>query len=307
LRELTTGTLLRRAGAEVIGTALLLVAVVGSGIAAQRLSPSDAGLQLLENALATGAALTAIIVAVGPVSGAHLNPVVSLVDAAFGGLRRRELGVYVCAQLVGATFGVMVANLMFSLPAVTVSAHARSSMGIWLGEVIATLGLLLVIFGAVRSNRAAVVPFAVGAYITGAYFFTSSTSFANPAVTVARELSNTFAGISPGSVLPFLGAELVGAGLGWLAISGLYPRAREVADVVLLPHGRSYRRLRSDSRPTGIGQRSQLTDWRILRHLQSRDGPRVPGRIVRAASRDGQSRRVPRRVCRAVRSRASSS
>lgn len=225
--------------AEFIGTALLLIAVVGSGIAAKRLSPTDTGLELLENALATGAALAAIIIAIGPVSGAHLNPVVSMVDAAFGGLRPRELVTYIVAQFVGAAVGVVAANLMFSLPAVTISSHSRSSPGLWLGEGIATLGLLLVIFSAVRTHRAGIVPFAVGAYITGAYFFTSSTSFANPAVTAARELSNTFAGISPGSVLPFVVAESVGAGLAWLVVSVLYPRAREGVDVVVLPHDRS--------------------------------------------------------------------
>ncbi len=230
----------RRALAEAIGTATLLTAVVGSGIAAQRLSPADTGLQLLENALVTGFTLAAIIAAVGPVSGAHLNPIVSLVDSAFGGLRRRELAVYISAQFMGAVVGVMVANLMFALPAVTISSHSRSSVSLWLGEVVATAGLLLVIFGAVRGKRATLVPFAVGAYITGAYFFTSSTSFANPAVTVARELSNTFSGINPGSVAPFLGAELVGGAVGWLAIRVLYPtRAPEVADVVALPDARS--------------------------------------------------------------------
>jgi glycerol uptake facilitator-like aquaporin len=226
----------RRAAAEFIGTALLLIAVVGSGIAAQRLNPGNAGLELLENALATGAGLAAIIVAIGTVSGAHLNPMVSLVDAAFGGLRARELAVYVVAQVAGAGTGVVVANLMFSLPAITLSTRARSSPGLWLGEVVATLGLLLVIFGAVRSGKAGVVPFAVGAYITGAYFFTSSTSFANPAVTVARELTNTFAGISPGSVLPFVAAELAGGGLAWMAIRVLYPRVRDDALSVIVPH-----------------------------------------------------------------------
>jgi glycerol uptake facilitator-like aquaporin len=236
LHELNVPPLVRKAVAELVGTALLLLAVVGSGIAAKRLSPGDTGLELLENALATGVALTAIIIAVGTVSGAHLNPVVSLVDAAFGGLSRRELAVYVAAQLAGAVLGVLVANLMFSLPAVTISTHVRSSPGLWLSEVIATLGLLLVIFGAVRSSRAGVVPFAVGAYITGAYFFTSSTSFANPAVTIARELSNTFAGISPGSVLPFIAAQLVGAGLAWLLVSVLFPRERDFAHVVVVAH-----------------------------------------------------------------------
>jgi glycerol uptake facilitator-like aquaporin len=226
----------RRAGAEFIGTALLLVAVVGSGITAQRLSPGNTGLELLENALATGAGLAAIIVAVGPVSGAHLNPAVSLVDAALGGLRVRELVAYVVAQAAGAAFGVVAANLMFSLPVITLSTHSRSSPGLWFGEVIATFGLLLVIFGAVRSGRSTVVPFAVGAYIAGAYFFTSSTSFANPAVTIARELSNTFAGISPASVLPFVAAELAGCGLAWAVIAALYPHARKHADAVVVPH-----------------------------------------------------------------------
>jgi glycerol uptake facilitator-like aquaporin len=236
LRQLTVHPLVRKAAAEFVGAALLLIAVVGSGIAAQRLSPGNTGLELLENAIATGAALAAIITAVGSVSGAHLNPVVSLVDTALGGLSRRELAAYVAAQLAGAAFGVVLANLMFSLPAVTISTHMRSSPGLWLGEVIATFGLLLVIFGAVRSGRSGIVPFAVGAYIAGAYFFTSSTGFANPAVTVARELTSTFAGISPASVLPFVTAELLGCGLAWLVIVALYPHAREDADAVVVPH-----------------------------------------------------------------------
>jgi glycerol uptake facilitator-like aquaporin len=233
LRQLTVPALVRKAVAEGIGTALLLLAVVGSGVAAKRLSPGNTGLELLENALATGAALAAIIIAVGTVSGAHLNPVVSLVDAAFGGLGRRELAVYVVAQLAGAVLGVLLANLMFSLPAVTISTHVRSSSGLWLSEVVATFGLLLVIFGAVRGNRASVVPFAVGAYIAGAYFFTSSTSFANPAVTIAREFSDTFAGISPSSVLPFVAAQLIGAALAWLLVSALFPRERDFAHAVV--------------------------------------------------------------------------
>ncbi len=236
LRQLTVHPLVRKAVAEFVGTALLLLAVVGSGIAAKRLSPGDTGLELLENALATGAALAAIIVAVGSVSGAHLNPAVSIVDAAFGGLRHRELAAYVAAQLAGAAVGVILANLMFSLPAVTISTHVRASPGLWLGEVIATFGLLLVIFGAVRSSRAGVVPFAVGAYITGAYFFTSSTSFANPAVTIARELSNSFAGISPGSVMPFIAAQLIGAGLAWLFVSLLFPSERDAAHGIVVAH-----------------------------------------------------------------------
>ncbi|HUY09833.1 MAG TPA: MIP/aquaporin family protein [Candidatus Dormibacteraeota bacterium] len=225
----------RRVVAETLGTALLLVAVVGSGIAAQRLSPSDTGLELFESAVATGCALAVIILALGPVSGGHLNPVVSLVDAALGGLTRRELVAYVSAQLAGAGIGVVVANLMFALAPVTISGKVRFGLGLWIGEVVATFGLLLVIFGVARSGRSAVVPFAVGAYITGAYFFTSSASFANPAVTVARTLSNTFAGISPGSVAPFIGAELLGGALSYLAIRFLHPDAREIADVVVVP------------------------------------------------------------------------
>lgn len=210
--------------------------MVGSGIAAQRLSPGDIGLELLENAAATGAALVAIILAVGAVSGAHLNPVVSLVDAAFGGLRRGDLAVYLLAQALGAAAGVVIANLMFSLAPVTISQHARSSPGLWLSEVVATLGLLLVIFGIARRGSASATPFAVGAYIGGAYFFTSSTSFANPAVTLGRMLSDTFAGINPGSVPAFVAAQLVGAALAWPAIRFLYPDARHIAEIVVMPH-----------------------------------------------------------------------
>ncbi|TMD99360.1 MAG: aquaporin family protein [Chloroflexi bacterium] len=227
---------LRRATAEFIGTALLLIAVVGSGIAAQRLSPHDTGIELLENALATGAALVAIILAVGSVSGAHLNPAVSVVDAIFGGLRWRELGAYLAAQVSGAVVGVMLANLMFSLPAVSIAEHARSSSNLWLGEVVATFGLLLVVFGVVRSGRTATVPFAVGAYITGAYWFTSSTSFANPAVTVGRMFSNTFAGIAPASVAAFVAAQLVGAAVAVGTIRLLWPDIAAVAGMAVVPH-----------------------------------------------------------------------
>ena len=229
--------LLRRVLAEFLGTALLLIAVIGSGIAAQRMSPNDTGLELLENAVATGAALVAIILAVGPVSGAHLNPVVSAVDAVFGGLRRVELAVYVVAQVCGAVAGVVIANLMYSLSAVSISANTRSSSGHLLSEVVATFGLLLVIFGLVRAGRASTAPFAVGAYITGAYFFTSSTSFANPAVTVARMFSDTFAGIGPGSVLGFVAAQIVGAAIATGAIHVLWPRIDRAAGEVVVPHG----------------------------------------------------------------------
>ena len=189
--------LTRRASAEAVGTALLVAVVVGSGIAAQRLSPSDTGIQLLENAVATGAALVALILAIGPISGAHFNPVVTLADRVLGGTSTREAGVYIVAQVVGGCVGAIVANLMFDLSAVSLSTHQRSASGLLLGEFVATFGLLVVILGVVRAGRAQTAAFAVGGYITAAYWFTSSTSFANPAVTIARTLSNTFAGIKP--------------------------------------------------------------------------------------------------------------
>jgi glycerol uptake facilitator-like aquaporin len=216
--------LARRGVAELVGTAFLVAAVVGSGIAAQRLSPHDAGLQLLENSVATGAALVALIIALQPVSAAF-NPVVTLVELALGGLHAAEGAVLVAAQLVGGLLGVVGANLMFGLPAVTVSHHARSGGGVNLGEVVATLGLLVVIFGALRGGAGDRVAYAVGGYITAAYWFTSSTSFANPAVTIARMLSDTFAGIAPSSALWFVAMELAGAVGGYLLIRVLYPAA----------------------------------------------------------------------------------
>jgi glycerol uptake facilitator-like aquaporin len=227
--------LLRRVLAEFLGTALLLIAVVGSGIAAQRLSPDDIGLQLLENSMATAAALVAILLALGPVSGAHLNPVVTLANRLFAGLSWRAAGAYWSAQVAGAIAGTVLANLMFSLPAVEISTKVRSSAGLWIGEVVATFGLLLVIFGVVRSGRSTAVPFAVPAYIAGAYWFTSSTSFANPAVTIGRTLSDTFAGISPGSAPAFIAAQLLGAGLALATVRALYPSIAEVAGDVVLP------------------------------------------------------------------------
>jgi glycerol uptake facilitator-like aquaporin len=226
----------RRLLAEFLGTAFLLIAVIGSGIAAQRLSPHDTGIELLENAVATGAALVAIILAFGPVSGAHLNPLVTLADRMFGGVTTRDAVGYVGAQVCGAALGAVAANLMFALPAAEWSSKTRSGSGVWLAEVVATLGLLLVVFGIVRSGRGAIAPFAVGAYITGAYFFTSSTSFANPAVTLARTLSNTFAGIDPASVPAFVGAQLVGGALAVAALRVLYPDVSSVAADVVVPH-----------------------------------------------------------------------
>jgi glycerol uptake facilitator-like aquaporin len=228
--------LTRRALAEFIGTALLLVAVVGSGIAAQRLSPGQPGLELLENALATAAALVAIILAVGPVSGAHLNPVVTLADAWFGGVSAREVVAYCAAQVAGAVTGTVVANLMFGEPAVTWSTTHRGGGGVWLAEAVATFGLLLVVFGVVRSGRVTAAPFAVGAYIGGAYFFTASTSFANPAVTVARALTDTFAGIRPASVPGFVLFQVIGAAVAVAAVRVLYPAIATVADRVVVPH-----------------------------------------------------------------------
>ena len=222
-----------------MGTGFLVAVVVGSGIFAQRLSPDDVGLQLLENSIATGAGLVALILAFGSVSGAHFNPVVSLVDRLLGGLSTRETLVYVPAQVVGACLGAVVANLMFELPAVNVSDQVRSSGGLWLGEVVATFGLVLVILGVVRSGRTAVVPFAVGGYIAAAYWFTSSTSFANPAVTVARTLSDTFAGIAPSSVPAFVVAQLIG-GLAALALAVfLHPHAPALELVVPSDEARS--------------------------------------------------------------------
>jgi glycerol uptake facilitator-like aquaporin len=221
--------LLRRAVAEAVGTGLLVLAVVGSGIAAARLSPGDAGLQLLQNAMATAGALVALILALGPVSGAHLNPVVTLAARAAGTMENREVGAYCAAQFAGGAVGVVVANLMFALPAVELSTHVRSSGGLWLGETVAAFGLVLVVLGEAASARPAAAPYGVAAYIAGAYYFTSSTSFANPAVTVARTLSDSFAGISPGSVPAFVTAQLLGAVLAVGLMRFLHP-AKETAD-----------------------------------------------------------------------------
>ncbi|APX02925.1 aquaporin [Arthrobacter sp. QXT-31] len=214
--------LARRAAAEVIGTAFLVMAVVGSGVMATRLSPDDVGLQLLQNSLATGAALVALIVALQPVS-ASFNPVVTLVERALGMLDTRTAAGLVGAQFAGGLAGTIAANLMFGLDAVTVSTQERTGAGLWLGEVIATVGLLLVVFGAVRSGRADRVAFAVGGYIAAAYWFTSSTSFANPAVTLARTVTDSFTGIAPSSVPAFILAQLLGGAAGYVLVRFLYP------------------------------------------------------------------------------------
>ncbi|MDP9496962.1 MAG: aquaporin [Actinomycetota bacterium] len=220
--------LIRRAAAELIGTAFLVATVVGSGIAAQTLSPGDVGLQLLENSLVTGAVLVALVLALQPVSAAF-NPVVTLVERALGALGTAEAALLVAAQVAGGVLGTVVANLMFELPAVTLSDRTRTGTGLWLGEVVATLGLVVVVFGVVRSGRGPLVAFAVGGYITAAYWFTSSTSFANPAVTAARALSDTSTGIAPGSVGGFVAAQLLGGALAYGLVRLLYPEAAAVA------------------------------------------------------------------------------
>ena len=233
-RQVEAGTgglqldLARRLTAEALGTGLLVVAVIGSGIMASRLSPNDVGLQLLENAAATAGALVGLIWMLGAVSGAHFNPVVTLIDRAFGAISTREMGLYIGAQIAGGCLGAIVANLMFELPAIDVATKTRSSGALWLSEVVATAGLLLVIHGCVRTGRANVVAVAVGVWIGGAYFFTSSTSFANPAVTTARTLSDSFAGIKPSSAPMFILMQLIGAAIALVLIRFLFPR--EVAD-----------------------------------------------------------------------------
>jgi arsenate reductase len=214
----------RRLFAEALGTALLVAAVVGSGIMAQRLSPTDTGLALLENAVATGGVLLVLIATLGPISGAHFNPVVTAVDAWFGGIDRRDAAPYAVAQALGACAGAMLANLMFGLSAVSVSQHERSGSGIWLSEAVATFGLLLVILGLVRAGRSSWIAASVAAYIVGAYWFTASTSFANPAVTIGRTLSDTFAGIAPSSVPGFVVAQCVGGAVAVVATVVLWPR-----------------------------------------------------------------------------------
>jgi glycerol uptake facilitator-like aquaporin len=221
----------RKALSELLGSLLLTTAVIGSGIAAQRLSPDDAGLQLLESSIATGAALVALILALGPVSAAF-NPVVTLVERVFGAVTTAAAALFLAAQVVGCALGAVLANLMFELGAVDVSTHERSSSGMWLGEVIATFGLVVVIFGVARTERSSLLAFAVGGYIAAAYWFTSSTSFANPAITVGRSLSDTFAGIAPRSVPMFVFMQLIGGALAAAAVGALYPDAHSVAEDV---------------------------------------------------------------------------
>jgi arsenate reductase len=233
----TEAPLPRRLFAEFLGSAFLAATVIGSGIAAAQLSPGDVGLQLFENAAATAAGLFTFILMFGPVSGAHFNPVVSLVDASFGGLRWRHALAYIPAQIAGCITGAIAANLMFSLTAISISTHHRASGAHLFAEVIATLGLLLVIFSLARTKRGNLAPAAVGAYIGAAYFFTSSTSFANPAIDVGRMFSDTFAGIAPASVPAFIAFQLVGGAVAVAVIRILYPDiTSEDAAEIMLPH-----------------------------------------------------------------------
>lgn len=219
-----TSLAVRRVCAEGVGSAFLAAAVVGSGIAAERLSPDDVGLQLLENSLVTGAVLIALILALGPVS-ASFNPIVTLVERVFGLISTRTALAHTAAQVAGCCVGVVTANAMYDVPVVAISRNVRDGYGMWLGELVATLGLVIVVFGVLRSDQRNAIAFAVGGYITAAYWFTSSTSFANPAITAARTLSDTFAGIAPRSALAFVVFQFIGGALAIVAVRLLYPVA----------------------------------------------------------------------------------
>jgi glycerol uptake facilitator-like aquaporin len=242
----------RRLLAELIGTALLVAVVVGSGVAAQQLSPGNTGLQLLQNSITTVFGLGVLILLFGPVSGAHFNPVVSAVDWLLGrrggtGLTAADAAAYTVTQTVGGIAGAVLANVMFDLPAVQISGQARFGPGLWVGEIVATAGLVAVIVALARTGRAALSAAAVASWIGAAYWFTSSTSFANPAVTVARMFSDTFAGISPASVPVFVVSQIIGAALGAALVVALYPDARRAAGAVVVPH---------DNRPNQAGDRT---------------------------------------------------
>ena len=231
----------RRLLAEFVGTALLVTVVVGSGIAAAQLSPNDVGLQLLENSIATAFGLAVLILLFGPVSGAHFNPVVTAADWLLGrragtGISANHAAAYTVAQVAGGVTGAVLANVMFDLRAFQIATKDRMSTGHLVGEVVATAGLIALIFALARSGRAALSAAAVGAYIGAAYWFTSSTAFANPAVTVGRMFSDTFAGIAPGSAPGFIAAQLAGALLGLALIAVLYPDAARTADDAVVPH-----------------------------------------------------------------------
>jgi arsenate reductase len=227
----------RRLLAEFLGSAFLAAAVIGSGIAAQQLSPHDLGLELFEVAAATAAGLFAIILMFGPVSGGHFNPAVSLVGACFGGISWRDTVLYIPAQISGCVAGALLANGMFAKAAVSFATHHRASPSHLVAEAVATFGLLLLIFSLARTRRLASAPAAVGAYIGAAYFFTSSTSFANPAIAIGRMFSNTFAGIAPASAPGFIAAQLIGAAIAAAVVRTLYPRVQSIdAATVVVPH-----------------------------------------------------------------------
>jgi len=228
-------TLTRKAASEAIGTAFLLATVIGSGIMGERLSGGNVAIALLANTIATGAALVALILTFGPISGAHFNPAVTLADASQGGVPWRDVPAYIAAQVVGAFLGVASAHLMFSEPLFSVSNHTRSGAAQMFSEFVATFGLLSVIWGVTR-RRSDAAPFAVGAYITAAYWFTASTSFANPAVTIARAFSNTFAGIRPADTPGFILAQIIGAAAATILFRSLAPTLPEKAPLVIIPH-----------------------------------------------------------------------
>jgi glycerol uptake facilitator-like aquaporin len=308
-----TAPLTRRLLAEFLGSAFLAALVIGSGIAAANLS-HDVGLRLLENAAATAAGLFAIILMFGPVSGGHFNPVVSLVDAAFGGLSRRDALAYIPAQIAGCITGAVVANAMFSLAAISISTHHRASPAHLFAEVIATIGLILVIFALARSGRISTAPAAVGAYIGAAYWFTSSTSFANPAIDIGRMFSNTFAGIAPASVPGFIVAQLAGGAIAIAVVRALYPDIgpATAADVVV-PHDepkqpvdascRSHRRRKHGRGRTDVAPRREVpwatartspTRWRmgapsVCSARQRCDHPCLGGRAAQPVRRVKQA------------------
>jgi len=244
LTSVDTIAMPRRLLAEFVGSALLVTVVVGSGIAAAQLSPDDVGLQLLENSIATALGLAVLILLFGPVSGAHFNPVVTAADWLLGrragtGIPARDVAAYATVQIVGGVAGALLANLMFDRRVFELATKERITTGHIVGEVVATAGLIALIFALARTGRAALSAAAVGAYIGAAYWFTSSTSFANPAVTVGRMFSDTFAGIAPSSVTGFLIAQIVGGLIGLTLVVALYPDAADSADQAVIPHRRS--------------------------------------------------------------------
>lgn len=236
-------SLARRLAAEAVGTCFLLAAVIGSGIMGERLAGGNAAIALLANTIATGAALVALILTFGPISGAHFNPAVTLADASQGGIRWRDVPFYITAQVLGALSGTAMAHVMFGLPLLFAARHVRAGFAQLFSEFVATFGLLAVIWGCVR-RRSSIVPFAVAAYITAAYWFTSSTSFANPAVTLARSLSDTFAGIRPLDAPGFIVAQFAGAMAATLLLRWLEPSLAEDAKAVIVPHDEGGKRER---------------------------------------------------------------